>query len=750
MADKQVEEIVEAYEYDKNGWTDIRKEARKDMRFVGGDPWDEDDRKQRKNRPTIAPEELSQYRNQVLNGLLQVPRGMKFSPRGSGASAKGAEFYQNKARETEYRSHATQAYILAADNALQRGYGFVRLKVDYVSPRSANQEIFIEGFPDPDMVTPDADALRPDSADMTRCTVHQWMTQTAFLKKFGSKAKIRNFGAFASGQSSWVQGSKILVGEHWTIKTTPRQLLLAEIPAPIAPGRMIAPQQGAPQSLQIFEDELADYKQRAPQLTVVRSLREVDYPHVWMYLTNGLEILHEQEWLGKYIPIVSCYGKVLYIDEGGEAKRTILSMTRFGRDPWKAFCYACSQELEVLSQVPKAALMIARGSMNANELTAVEESYHQPKAYLTYDPTLNGQAINSLVPPPQRAEYGQGEYLQMIEQVKEGFRRSIQAAMGSNFLPTQAQSINDKSGVALDNIDRAATQGTRHFVNSYEDLIRQTGVCYEDLLDKVHDYAGQTDVILPDGKSQTITINTPGAADNIDTGGDYLCTVSSAPSSDSEHEAAAEFVDTLIAKIDMIAQISGQKPAAAILAQAIRMRNVGPMGDQLADIIEPPEYKAEDGKPPDPRMLGMQQQIHQLQQQLQEAGFVIKTKQVEGKLKFQIEQMKVQATSEDKAADREAKLVVAELSAKIDRMALLLEASAKIGVRLDGEHDAHVQRLHDAHAQRQDHVHAAVEGAKDRLHDHTQNRIAHQEALDAAAHAVAIQPPEPPAPGAGV
>jgi hypothetical protein len=147
MADKQVEEIVEAYEYDKNGWDDIRKEARKDMRFVAGDPWDEDDRKQRKNRPTIAPEELSQYRNQVLNGLIQVPRGMKFSPRGSGASAKGAEFYQNKARETEYRSHATQAYILAADNALQRGYGFVRLKVDYVSPRSANQEIFIEGFP---------------------------------------------------------------------------------------------------------------------------------------------------------------------------------------------------------------------------------------------------------------------------------------------------------------------------------------------------------------------------------------------------------------------------------------------------------------------------------------------------------------------------------------------------------------------------------------------------------------------------
>jgi hypothetical protein len=82
--------------------------------------------------------------------------------------------------------------------------------------------------------------------------------------------------------------------------------------------------------------------------------------------------------------------------------------------------------------------MIARGSMNANEADWPSRSPTiSRRRTSTYDPTLNGHGEQSLVPPPQRA-VRQGEYLQMIEMVKEGFRRSIQAAMGSNFLPTQA------------------------------------------------------------------------------------------------------------------------------------------------------------------------------------------------------------------------------------------------------------------------------------------------------------------------
>jgi hypothetical protein len=40
--------------------------------------------------------------------------------------------------------------------------------------------------------------------------------------------------------------------------------------------------------------------------------REVDYPTVKQQITNGVEILEENDFPGTSIPFVPCYGKVLY------------------------------------------------------------------------------------------------------------------------------------------------------------------------------------------------------------------------------------------------------------------------------------------------------------------------------------------------------------------------------------------------------------------------------------------------------
>src|SRR5262245_23283374 len=125
--DEKLQEIREAFEVDEAAWLPIRAEGKTDMEFVAGRPFTQKDLDARKNRPTIAPDELAQYRNQVINLLMANPRGAKFAPTGSGASKKGAQFYQKKWREIEYRSKAPRAYVQAADNALQRSYGFVRV-----------------------------------------------------------------------------------------------------------------------------------------------------------------------------------------------------------------------------------------------------------------------------------------------------------------------------------------------------------------------------------------------------------------------------------------------------------------------------------------------------------------------------------------------------------------------------------------------------------------------------------------------
>lgn len=711
--DADVVEIRESYEYDTNNWQDIRAEAKIDMQYVSGNPWDEDDKKRRKNRPTVAPEEMSQYRNQVINALMANPRGGKFAPVGNGANDKTAEFYQNKWREIEYRSHATHAYNLAADNALQRSYGFVKVSYDYASPRERNMEIKIEGFPNPDMVLPDSDALMYDSSDMKRCFVYRWMPQKEFTREH-PKAKIKNFADVAGTFPNFVQGNKILLAEAWRIQTRPRKLLLIQ-PHPQAPG------QPAPPPMQLFQDEIL--KLPPGTFTVVRELRSVDYPDVKMSLTNGLEVLSEHNWLGKYIPIVSCYGKVLFIDGDQGMERKILSMTRFGRDPWKSYCYACSQELEVLAQVPKASLFVPRGSMNVNELRALEESYYQPKPYLTYqDIDEQGRQRN----PPNHAEYMQGTYLQGIELVKEGFRRAIQSAMGSNFLPTQAQRHNEKSGRALDKIDQVAAQGTYHFVYAYDGLIRQTAVIGEDLMDKIYDFKGKVGVMAADGKASQVDINDPQNKDAYSTSGDHVVTVSTAPSSDSQREAANDFTQSLVSNIQIVAGIAGPKIASAVFAKSIRMLNLGPQGDSLADLMEPPEFKQKEGEPPSPELMAAKAQIEHLTQELQRAGKVIETKQIEQSGKLQITREQLQATSADKAADREVKLAVAALGAKVERLALLIEESKLVGAR-----------AHEADQAAHDRAHETIELAKDRAHERLSADASHEHALEQGDQATA-------------
>src|SRR5262247_2403107 len=107
-----LEEIRERRKYATDQWHDIREEAKKDVLCCAGKVWEAMDpggvtQREDAKRPMLNMDELGQYHNQVINDLRANPRGIKFSPTGNGANDQGAEFYQNKTREIEYRSTAT-------------------------------------------------------------------------------------------------------------------------------------------------------------------------------------------------------------------------------------------------------------------------------------------------------------------------------------------------------------------------------------------------------------------------------------------------------------------------------------------------------------------------------------------------------------------------------------------------------------------------------------------------------------------
>jgi hypothetical protein len=632
-----LKELHERWIYATDQWRDIREEAKIDMRYVAGDPWGDKERKAREaaGRPIITADELSQYLNQAINDVRQNKRAVEVTPVGTGANDKSAEFRGNLIRQIEYRSNAQQqAYLPGFENEINRGYGFWRVKSKWV-PGKWEQELWIEGFPNPDLVTPDPDGLKPDGADWRYCFVRESYSHEEFKRKW-PKATMTSFEPTdIENAKGWIDGKRVWVAEYWTLEVAKRTLLLIE-----ANG----------QQLSIYQDEIP----KGQDYTILQQRDEEDVK-VCQYVTNGLEILSKTPWPGKTIPIVPAYGKILWVDEGAGSKRKILSMVRLARDPYMLYCYYRTTQAELVGMTPKTPFVGYVGQFRSRS-DEWGKANHQPQAYLEADPTTEATGPN-ILPLPQRQPYDPP--IERLEIGAESARRAIQAAMGTNFLPTQAQRRNEKSGVALKEIGETAQKGSFHFVDHYDAAITRTGAIIDEVAPFFYDTLRDVAVRTAEDTTELVTINDPNQPNSPQVQpGAHDVTLSTGPSYDSERELASEFADLLVQN-PLLLQTAGPKVTAAILGLAIKLKNVGPLGTKMAEWITPPEF-AEKQQDIPPQVVA---QMQQLEGALQQAKQFIETKGIEAARDAQLEQVRQAAETERFQVEQQTKLQIAEMQA---------------------------------------------------------------------------------------
>ncbi len=247
---------------------------------------------------------------------------------------------------------------------------------------------------------------------------------------------------------------------------------------------------------------------------------------------------------------------------------------------------------------------------------------HEPLAFIEANAKTEATG-EQILPLPTRLAYNAGEHLQSLELCAEGARRAIQAAIGSSPLPSQAQRRNEKSGKALQIIDDAQQLGSFHFIDHFDDALAFGGKIINGIMAEVYDSVREIGIRTPDGTSEVITINDPaGKADGYEPHdlmfsehGEHEVTISTGPNFDSERERADDFTESLV-KSNVVLQIAGPEVAAAVLAKSIKLMNLGPIGDEIADLILPAKFK-KDAQQPDPQAL--MQQIQEADQMLQMA-----------------------------------------------------------------------------------------------------------------------------------
>lgn len=703
--DAKLQSVRDAFDYNFNKWDPIYKEGDEDLKYLV-DPWDPDDKKAREDagRPALSFDELGQYLNQAVNDVRANPVSPKFSPTGEGANDETARFYEGLDRETEYRSNAQLSYTTAFENILQRSFGIIRMKAEFESPRSMYQQVRIESVPNPSCFFPDADGTRPDGSDWRNAAYIETYSRAEFKKAFPN-ARYQSFSQeqIDIAGDRWAGQDRVQVAEHWEVEMKEGVLVQGQLPD----GRVV---------------EYIEGVDRKPRNSKEIQRRHTEYPKVTWLLTNGLEILVKadgvkiHDWVGDSIPFASGYGKILWMNTGSGAERVILSMVRLARNPYMAYCYAITNLIEAIGMITKNPYFAYEGTLDQKQMDAIAQSLHEPVAVLLSKPFIEGS--QQLMPLLQRNPLAVD--LSSYSIAAELCRRAIQAAMGWTPLPTDAQKHNQKSGVALNKIEESGQRGAYHFKDSYYMMLRRGAEIRENLYDRLYDTPRDVNLRMKDNTQERWRINdkrAQGERTLPSIKGLHSVTIDIGPEFASEREAANAFIDQFISS-PLLQALDPQK-RDKLIALAIKARNIGIMGDKMADIVSPPDNKT--GQPDAQQAVALLKQAQEqiipaLQQKLQELESGAAVKQIETQSRERIAAGQEQTKRDIAATQSTEKMAIAQLKAdtdvklnaldnKVDLIIATLKANQGLAEVTQRAAETVEQRHHDAEMAERAHMH---------------------------------------------
>jgi hypothetical protein len=696
-------ELRERYEYAKDKWAPIIAEGRTDMRYIAGQTWDEADKVNRKGRLTLEFDQLGQYLNQVENAWRQNKRSIKVTPKGAGANDQTAMLRGDRIRQIEYESHAQEAYIAGFRGGLERSFGYVRVIDERESPKSFNRALRVRSVPNPEQVLPDPDFRLVAGGDWQYLFYLFPMPRREFQKRWPNAKTSAFMMELKTIAPDWHQQDQVLVAEYWRIVSESKNLVLV--------GRTEADAQT------YYEDELEKAVEDGKILPGSKVFHQetVDVPKVEKRLTNGVEILAGEDgkkvyvWPGPFIPFSACYGKMLYMSEQGISTRVILSFIRLARHAQKYFNWVKSTSAEAVKMPVRAALWAVRGQLTPDEMEEANDSLNSPRLVLTYGAKTEDtgeQILSAPTRPPMNVDLSGYSY------EAESAKRDIQAALGRYNASVGKSDSSVHSGLQQKALDAQSDQGSYHFTDAGDAMIEHVGEILDAALDSFDDTAKEAMFRSTDGVTKGIRINDPtaigpdGKPAHVTMTGEHLVTIGTGPAFDSDRDVVSKFLDGLLGNMEGIARIVGPKVASQLLSLAIKLRNLGPLGEKMAEIISPDQGQ----QGGDPQQL--QQRLMDAEKAMQSLHAALQKAEAGNETKIQIAQMDnatkqqiAQADRDSKAADREVKLAVAELSAKMKDVQLFMEESQLVGARahevvtdaIQHERDLQLQREQQAH-----------------------------------------------------
>lgn len=662
-----------------------REAALDDLRFLSGDQWPEQVKRQRdvERRPCLTINKLPTFLHQVTNDQRMNVPSIHVSPVDGGADVKTAEVIQGYIRHSEYVSNADIAYDTAVNSAAAIGFGYFRLVTEYCRPDSFDQDIRFKRIRNPFTVYFDPTSQEPDGSDQRRCMISERMPLADFKREHpGKQYSGTSVGPAGVGDPTgkdWYGADFVRVAEFYRFEYT------------------------ADTTVELSNGETgykSDLLALPPGVTIKRE-RPTQRPRVMWYKLTAFEVLESTEIMCKWIPVFPVYGDELDID--GQVIRN--GIIRNAKDPAQMYNFWMTAATEEVALRPKTPYIGAEGQFEGYE-DDWNEANVKSFSYLEYRPvTLDG----NLAPPPARqpmADMPSG-MLTMAMHAND----NIKATTGL-FDSSLGARGNATSGVQERSQQRQGDVANYHFTDNLNRSIRQAGRCIISMIphyldaDRIIRCMGEDGIIkpvrinspepqpdtarpgmttkppappMPDGYSAMPGTDPNSQAAAVQTVlhdltvGEYDIVVKAGPSYSTLREEAADAMITLGSKWPKLMDVAGDK-----VVRSMDWPGASGIADRIAKTIPPELKEGEDGqdvvpvvntpKGPIPveqagQMLAeMDQQMQEMAQALQEAQAGITKAQIDADTRIQVAE--INAVSKQDA--EELKGMVQLLLAKVE------------------------------------------------------------------------------------
>ena len=635
-----IETANERFRVSMDAWNELKILFQDDLKFYAGDQWDEEALATRtgQSRPCLVINKMPQYVRQVTNEQRQNRPGIKISPAEDG-DKDVAEVIQGLVRNVEVVSSAAAAYDTAFEHCCQMGLGWWRVVLEYINDDTFQQRIKIERVLNPFSITVDPMVAKADYSDMKYAFISEDLSLEDFERDYPGHelGDLMNFRSVGDDMTHWAPAEgKVRVAEYYRMEMVSHTLVEANL-------TISGDEDAEPGPNVIFRQSDRPDAPEGREWNTVEE-REVEVETVKWAKINGIEVLEETEWPGKWIPLIPCVGDEYFVD----GKRVIKGMIRDAMDPARMNNYWASKESEAIALAPMAPMIGPAGAFAGHE-SKWQEAIKQPVAFLEYNTkNLGGKPL----PAPSRAPF-EAANIQAISLARQSANNDLEDVLGLHG-PSMGRRQRADSGVAIKNLQQEGDTANYHYVDNLSRAMRHTGRIIVDLNPKVMTEERVERIVGEDeSERQERIVNQPGQpamqqGERPEGGGKipkifnigvgtYDVIVETGPSFATKRQEGAS------AMIELTNTAAGGvfiERAADLLVKQLDI----PDGDAIAERMKPPGVDDESDMPPEAQaaVAQMQQQMQEMQQALEGAQQKIQSDEAANASREKVAEIKAQ------------------------------------------------------------------------------------------------------------